>query len=363
MLQVLRVGRRSYLILRRRQMELAWLEDFLALSSTLNFSRAAEIRNVTQPTFSRRIQNLELWIGAPLVDRSIFPAALTEEGKGFRKAAEEIVQTLYRERDQCKGVARPRRTFLSFAMLQTVAISFYPTWLRGLEQEIGPLRTRVTCANLHDCVQTLVAESCDIMLCYAYPGGPLLLDGAQYPSLHVADELLIPVCAARADATPLHDLDHSGDKPVSYLGYAGYASLAGMVERIIAAQPTPPTLDLCYESALAVALKAMAVAGQGVAWLPYYAVKSELESGLLTLAGSGRWTLKIEIRAYRANQVGSKEVERVWDYLTQAGPMRCESAIQQHRAAPGRLQEQLPPATQSSKSHPPIRPRRRPKRA
>jgi hypothetical protein len=176
MLQVLRVGRRSYLILRRRQMELAWLEDFLALSSTLNFSRAAEIRNVTQPTFSRRIQNLELWIGAPLVDRSIFPAALTEEGKGFRKAAEEIVQTLYRERDQCKGVARPRRTFLSFAMLQTVAISFYPTWLRGLEQEIGPLcesarlRANACCRKLRYYVvlrisgRTITARRCAISI-------------------------------------------------------------------------------------------------------------------------------------------------------------------------------------------------------
>ena len=40
-------------------MEIAWLEDFLALSATLNFSRAAEMRNLTQPTFNRRIKNLE----------------------------------------------------------------------------------------------------------------------------------------------------------------------------------------------------------------------------------------------------------------------------------------------------------------
>ncbi|PLZ01518.1 LysR family transcriptional regulator [Burkholderia sp. WAC0059] len=302
-------------------MELAWLEDFLALSSTLNFSRAAEMRNVTQPTFSRRIQNLELWVGAPLVDRSTFPAALTEQGKSFRKAAEEVVQTLYRERDQCKGIARPRRTFLSFAMLQTVAISFYPEWLRGLEAQIGSLRTRVSCANLHDCVQTLVTGSCDIMICYAWPSSPLLLDGGQYPSLCLADEYLLPVSAPQRNGQPLHDLDRGDGRPVSYLAYAGYASLATMVDSIVSSQPDAPTLDLCYESALAAALKSMAMAGHGVAWLPYHVVKAELEGGLLVPAGAGRWIRKIDIRAYRASDSDSREIERVWDFLAEAGPM------------------------------------------
>jgi DNA-binding transcriptional LysR family regulator len=40
-------------------MELIWFEDYLALAETLNFSRAAELRNITQPAFSRRIRALE----------------------------------------------------------------------------------------------------------------------------------------------------------------------------------------------------------------------------------------------------------------------------------------------------------------
>lgn len=44
-------------------MELKWLEDFTALANTLSFSRAAEVRNVTQSAFSRRIKQLEMWLG------------------------------------------------------------------------------------------------------------------------------------------------------------------------------------------------------------------------------------------------------------------------------------------------------------
>ena len=58
-------------------MELIWFEDYLALAETLNFSRAAEARHVTQPAFSRRIRALEEWMarypGFELTD----PAAVT----------------------------------------------------------------------------------------------------------------------------------------------------------------------------------------------------------------------------------------------------------------------------------------------
>ena len=37
-------------------MELKWLEDFCCLAGCLSFSRAAYLRGVTQPAFSRRIK-------------------------------------------------------------------------------------------------------------------------------------------------------------------------------------------------------------------------------------------------------------------------------------------------------------------
>ncbi len=50
-------------------MELKWLKDFLVLSKKRNFRLAARQYNVSQPTFSRRIQALEAWVAAPLIDR------------------------------------------------------------------------------------------------------------------------------------------------------------------------------------------------------------------------------------------------------------------------------------------------------
>ena len=42
-------------------MELQWIDDFLALCQTRNFTRAAEARCTTQSAYSRRVQRLEEW--------------------------------------------------------------------------------------------------------------------------------------------------------------------------------------------------------------------------------------------------------------------------------------------------------------
>ena len=71
--------------------EFIWLEDFLALASTGNFTRAAEERHSSQPAFSRRIRALEEWLGAALVDRSTQPARLTEVGEWLRSVSVDLV--------------------------------------------------------------------------------------------------------------------------------------------------------------------------------------------------------------------------------------------------------------------------------
>ena len=58
-------------------MDINWLGDFACLARTLNFTRAAEERNITQSAFSRRIKSLENWLGVPLIQRSSYPVQLT----------------------------------------------------------------------------------------------------------------------------------------------------------------------------------------------------------------------------------------------------------------------------------------------
>jgi LysR family hydrogen peroxide-inducible transcriptional activator len=64
-------------------MDLVQIRHFLALARTLNFTRAAEECNITQPALSRSIQRLEEELGGPLVLRERSLTQLTELGRAM----------------------------------------------------------------------------------------------------------------------------------------------------------------------------------------------------------------------------------------------------------------------------------------
>jgi len=59
---------------------------------------------VTQSGFSRRIQSLEQWVGADLINRSSFPPTLTPAGQLFREAAEDIIEKLFDTRASIRSL-------------------------------------------------------------------------------------------------------------------------------------------------------------------------------------------------------------------------------------------------------------------
>src|SRR6185436_1765912 len=117
-------------------MNLIWLEDFLVLASTGNFSRAAEERHMTQPAFSRRIRALEEWLGVVLIDRTTHPAALTEAGEWFQSVAQEILARVAQIPDEARAIADATSATLRIASTHALSFTFLPLWLRSLESRI-----------------------------------------------------------------------------------------------------------------------------------------------------------------------------------------------------------------------------------
>lgn len=72
-------------------MELRVLNYFLAVAREENFTRAAEILHITQPTLSRQIADLEEELGVKLFIRSNHNIILTEDGLILRRHAQEIL--------------------------------------------------------------------------------------------------------------------------------------------------------------------------------------------------------------------------------------------------------------------------------
>ena len=84
-------------------------------------------------------------------------------------------------------------------------------------------------------------------------------------------------------------------------------------------------LERVYETDMAEGLKAMALEGHGVAFLPYSAVRGELESGRLVSAvpeGVAGFQMDMEVRAYR-EKPGSDAPQggaaALWNFLKEQG--------------------------------------------
>jgi DNA-binding transcriptional LysR family regulator len=100
--------------------ELYQIRYFLALCQTLNFARAAERCNVSQPSLSRAVQKLEYELGGPLVRRQRPLAHLTELGELVRPMLEEVVSHSMRTVAAAKRHAGSSKTILRLGIMPSI---------------------------------------------------------------------------------------------------------------------------------------------------------------------------------------------------------------------------------------------------
>jgi DNA-binding transcriptional LysR family regulator len=310
-------------------METKWLEDFVSLAETRSFSRSAQLRHVTQPAFSRRIQALEAWAGTDLVDRSSYPTRLTPAGETLYSQSLEMLQGLQSTRAMLRGHTSAGQDVIEFAVPHTLAFTFFPAWVSSLREKFGPIKSRLIALNVHDAVLRLVEGSCDLLIAYHHSSQPFQLAANRYEMVSLGREVMAPYVKADADGAPLHQLPGRPGQLLPYLGYAPGAYMGQMVDMLLKQSPTPIHLDRVYETDMSEGLKAMALEGHGIAFLPYSAVKKELRARRLvsaTPAGMQGMEMTLDVRAYRekpsAHATPKRSAQALWTYLTAAGNER-----------------------------------------
>ena len=291
-------------------MEVNWLEDFLTLAVTRNFSRAAEMRNVTQPAFSRRIQILEAWAGASLIDRSVFPIALTPAGEAFRRTAQEVLEALRYGREEVQGLVPTGDEVITISASHTLAVSFFADWHAELQHSIGRVNARVLADNVAACAEALISGTCDLMLAYSDSGVSNIIGLERYPSVLLASDRLVPVSVP--DTTGAARYSFNGTQPAPYLCYPNNSFLGRMTRSVVEREHLADKLEYRFECSMADVLKRGVIACVGVAWVPERVVRDELASGTLVLAGGDNHTTSLGITLYRKAESSSAQVEKIW---------------------------------------------------
>jgi LysR family transcriptional regulator, hypochlorite-specific transcription factor HypT len=300
-------------------MEVGWLEDFVSLASTGNFSRSADDRNISQSAFSRRIRALEHWVGTDLIDRSSFPTTLTPAGHAFYQTALDVVRVLHRERAELRGMLKRDERTITICATHTLAIHFAPGWLDRLRElgGVDDIRVKMIAADLHDCGQSLMEGACDLVLAHNAKSVPSVFGMARFETATIGADAIIPVSAPGKRGRPRHAIEGAGDAPFALLAYASNSYLGRLVGTALESWDLARRARPSYESALVEALKGMALAGQGIAWLPRLAIAADLAAARLVAGSSDvQYTLDVEIRAYRRTERERPIVEHVWRALT-----------------------------------------------
>lgn len=279
-------------------MNLSWLEDFLALAETGNFSRAASKRAMTQPAFSRRIQALESWLGVALFDRGAQPVTLTEAGRWFQATAQELLARVARVPDEARAIADGSAATLRFAATHALSLTFLPAWLRSLESQVamGPIQL-VSDVAAH--CETLMRQGrVQFLLCHSHPLAPVGLDAAEFPSVVVGTDALLPVSAPGRGRKPRFSIGASPSPRLPLLAYSAESGLGRVVRAIHGAALERIRAEPVFTAHVAALLKAMALEGRGIAWLPRSLIADDLDAGRLVAAAGRAWCIDIEVRLY-----------------------------------------------------------------
>ena len=141
------------------------MQLFLTLAQVRNFSRAASIVNIAQPTLSIRISSLESHIGVKLFDRDKRPIELTHSGMLLYDEWTSVVKKIERSIEGARMLSNNANNRLVVSTMDSTRRFFAMEIVATeLERQHGGLQVSTECSPLHDWKKRLQAREIDIML-------------------------------------------------------------------------------------------------------------------------------------------------------------------------------------------------------
>jgi len=292
-------------------MDTRWFQDFITLAEVQNFTRAAEIRAVSQAAFSRRIQALEQWLGTKLIDRAAFPTRMTKAGERFRVVAIALLDQIADAKAEIGDT--PTRNHVRLAMPYSLTTSrlhtWWPTWRAS-----DPISCSLVVGNVHDTVTSLSSGAVDLLICYNHAEHPIQLDASRFDHVTIGVETIRPYVAASVVEARGGALPGTATQPVPLLMYSPTVYFARVVDSLISKSSRKLYGTRVFEAEMTEALAGLAQQGLGVVWLP----DSSLENGRLrdlVFAGDTSWNAEVSIRAYRSRTNARSVVGVLWERI------------------------------------------------
>lgn len=250
------------------------IHTFLTVCRHMNFTRAAEELNITQPTVSQHIRCLEEFYGIKLFDYKNKKISLTEAGRFLQGAATTMLHDNLYLQNRLKEL-QGRKASLNFGVTLTVGEFVMPGPLARFLELCPQVNIRMTVANTHELLKKLNTGELDFALVEGF------FAKNEYDSLIYSAENYIAVCGP--DYVPQKKLKRIEDT---------------FSERLIIREAGSGTREILerylesrnfqledYENIAEIsnisAIKSLTEEGCGITFLYEQAVEEELQKGCL----------------------------------------------------------------------------------
>ncbi len=291
-------------------METNWIEDFVTLVEVRSFTKAAELRNLSQAAFSRRIQSLEHWIGSPLISRSTYPLSLSKSGEQFYARAISLLNQIAEIKAEV-GI-NPPRNHLKIAMSYTIATTWLPDWwVKWSNQNIS---CSIDVGNVHDTVSSLISGASDLLICFHESANPIQIDLSKFEQYEMGQEIVKPYSSRTHESRALFSIPGTVEKPTPLLMYSPSVYFARVVDSAIEKSGEELNGFRSFEGGMTDVLGDLVAKGLGVAWLPTRYVREKKQKNLIPV-GDGKWDIKVSIMAYRAKLNTKHVVLNIWNQI------------------------------------------------
>lgn len=190
-------------------MDLRSLNYFSVVAEELNFTRASERLNMSQPPLSNQIKGLEEELGTPLFIRGGRTLQLTEAGKLLYRRAAQLLDLADRTREEVSALSMGLSGTLCLGSVAGRAPFLAAEWIAGFREEYPLVRYEIVNGSSDDVIDQIMRGMIEIGV-IAAP-----YDSERLEAIPVGDE---PWCAIMSDE---HPLAADGDAPLPLKALAG----------------------------------------------------------------------------------------------------------------------------------------------
>jgi DNA-binding transcriptional LysR family regulator len=153
---------------------LSLVKSAIALAESLNFSRAARMRHISQPTLTKHISALEDWVGVALFERDRQVVAIKDAGRAFIEEARLSVLHFDRAVQAARVVTQNSETVLNVGR-SPYTDPFLISTLLSIRLPLFPLlkvelSSQFSCDLVHD----VLAGTMDLAIATEPPLSPML---------------------------------------------------------------------------------------------------------------------------------------------------------------------------------------------